>query len=930
MSLFHGSRRGYRINRFPRSNLLSKKDSLARHVAEIRSRCGKSTLRVRIPETFLLPTEAAQWNASFKKTGGQRIRNRAACPTGMPFLNINSRCGDLCRPSKSGPENWKDVNAEFRGCQSCQGQRSSIGCHDLWIMKPAGSSQGKGIFLTDKFVPSICSNMQSRPFVASRYLSRPLLIDGHKFDLRIYVAVSGIDPLRIWVHEEGLVRFASEKFCLCQSKLNDTFVHLTNYSINKHHDKYREMNKEIDDSLSANSSSDNGSNDESISQDQSSSDNDDYNFRKNNNLRKPYAKKQNKAGGKREKKKNASADLKWTLKDLRTCFFLTFQSDEPWKQMWNTLTGEAVKAILGIYEQMASASQQLVRGGILSGGTNKRGSTAFNGGTSSNIQDITNGNFQLFGFDFLIDSNLDVWLIEVNLSPSLNCDALIDLKVKSKVISDLFHLIGMPTTKINPTPYPQLQAKSDHAYDAHVPPVITRQPLRSRVVTAVDKANNKIINEEENSSSAIDGWYILQQKEFVPGNISAPSNMCVRQKTTANRNERGSALKDKSNTSNSESSSKPIKNDRDCRVIELNNQYHLQTNQQHAQYANNYWNGMPNYYYPLEVKSTGSALNYNPHHAGEVQYYYQPDNVEGSKHEKNRFQEQMFESDLCPSLESYLSHSPAPPNSQRLCRTPSHLGHTTSSLLKKKKNLVSSSGSPISKINNKNSMNNQQISSSVLRVLHDNTQSNEIYSLSTGKPTLVQSKTPQRHKGTSSTTNVTHHLPQKDYDAKEENNLNQQDQINPLAYSKSTSRPTSSASRLKGASSSLLQDFYKIHQAAINADTVADLCLHVLGIDPAIFDTPAGRTALNELKRSSSMGDDAHGWELHFPKVMPELGSGVQFALHAPEGQREMLCAIAWSWVMIKYNLQEHNERYGQDETIKQEKYVDDQNDIEL
>lgn len=50
--------------------------------------------------------------------------------------------------------------------------------------------------------------------------------------------------------------------------------------------------------------------------------------------------------------------------------------------------------------------------------------------------------FELYGFDVLIDTNLRPWLLEVNLSPSLACDAPLDLKIKASVISDMFSLVG--------------------------------------------------------------------------------------------------------------------------------------------------------------------------------------------------------------------------------------------------------------------------------------------------------------------------------------------------------------------------------------------------------------------------------------------------------------------------------------------------------
>ena len=73
----------------------------------------------------------------------------------------------------------------------------------------------------------------------------PFLIDGLKFDLRIYVLIYGINPLRIYVFEEGLARFATVKYELPKNNnLNNMFMHLTNYAINKFSDEFQQNETE--------------------------------------------------------------------------------------------------------------------------------------------------------------------------------------------------------------------------------------------------------------------------------------------------------------------------------------------------------------------------------------------------------------------------------------------------------------------------------------------------------------------------------------------------------------------------------------------------------------------------------------------------------------------------------------------------------------
>lgn len=60
------------------------------------------------------------------------------------------------------------------------------------------------------------------------------MIDGLKFDLRLYVLLAGCDPLRIFLHKDGMARFATEEYKPpCEDNLDNLYMHLTNYAINK-------------------------------------------------------------------------------------------------------------------------------------------------------------------------------------------------------------------------------------------------------------------------------------------------------------------------------------------------------------------------------------------------------------------------------------------------------------------------------------------------------------------------------------------------------------------------------------------------------------------------------------------------------------------------------------------------------------------------
>ena len=116
-------------------------------------------------------------------------------------------------------------------------------CDQRWILKPNSSSRGRGIFIIRDLLDISVAAIER--CVVCQYIANPLLINGLKFDLRIYVAVTSFFPLRVYIYEEGLARFATEAYR--DDGYKNPFIHLTNYSINKKSKKFALINQDLQD-----------------------------------------------------------------------------------------------------------------------------------------------------------------------------------------------------------------------------------------------------------------------------------------------------------------------------------------------------------------------------------------------------------------------------------------------------------------------------------------------------------------------------------------------------------------------------------------------------------------------------------------------------------------------------------------------------------
>ena len=112
------------------------------------------------------------------------------------------------------------------------------GVHNIWIIKPSNLSRGRGISVSNKLSTILDSHDDSNQIIVQKYIENPLIILGRKFDIRQWVLVTNLNPLTIWIWEEPYLRFGAEDYNI--NDMSNLFSHLTNNSIAKHSEHFKE------------------------------------------------------------------------------------------------------------------------------------------------------------------------------------------------------------------------------------------------------------------------------------------------------------------------------------------------------------------------------------------------------------------------------------------------------------------------------------------------------------------------------------------------------------------------------------------------------------------------------------------------------------------------------------------------------------------
>mmetsp|Transcript_14731 Transcript_14731/g.24538 ORF Transcript_14731/g.24538 Transcript_14731/m.24538 type:complete len:839 (-) Transcript_14731:178-2694(-) len=347
-------------------------------------------------------------------------------------------------------------------------QRGSHSAH-TFIVKPSAGCQGAGIYL----VRSPDQLQSHSAAVVQQYVERPLLLDGYKFDFRLYVLVLSLRPLTAYLYREGMARFATNKYSPPDpSNIGDVFMHLTNYSLNKHNAEYMPAGApavNLPTGLStgasavppanhvppagcsnvppANSSagipvsfpsecSRRGSccasasstppvtpphsstllnSDESDSTDSSSA--------------------EAATLGDAERLSGASAGhsagvdthaSKRALSDVMEQLEREGASPASLAQVWDQIQDIVSKTLLAIHPFISSTYSSCF---------------GSEGATSGNP--LPRNCFQVLGFDLILDAHLTPWLLEVNHNPSFTCDTEFDRELKGGVITSTLHLLQL-------------------------------------------------------------------------------------------------------------------------------------------------------------------------------------------------------------------------------------------------------------------------------------------------------------------------------------------------------------------------------------------------------------------------------------------------------------------------------------------------------
>lgn len=394
----------------------------------------------------------------------------------------------------------------------------------FYIYKPALGARGEGI----RLISNGDVIVDDKPAVVQKYISNPLLVNGYKFDLRIYVLITSVDPFIFYIYNEGLGRFATRKYhkpTMRNKKLKK--MHLTNFSINASSDtfvnpdsgkhcpvkakkgKLQEKVERIMAVTNTGSNSDKNINSSSNSggnnSDNSSIDSYEYSDPEDEDT---------------SSQSSTSFPSKWKASDL-------FAHLDMYREYFDSKDPESIVKDAGIpgngvvQQRLYSKICDLVIKSLIACEPNfyVLGHKAKTASTYPRIS------FGIYGFDIMLQSNGKPVLIEVNSSPATATSTQLDVNVKYPMIAEALNTIGVPVEKRN-------------ELDIIVPSTLTEEEKRAKSIKerntqltlraqtageAIRQGSNNLPIPRPQTSTAVQGKAMLDSDLYLSAGSLPPS-----------------------------------------------------------------------------------------------------------------------------------------------------------------------------------------------------------------------------------------------------------------------------------------------------------------------------------------------------------------------------------------------------------------------
>jgi tubulin--tyrosine ligase-like protein 12 len=110
-------------------------------------------------------------------------------------------------------------------------EREKLALDNTWILKPTNMARSMDTWVTSN-LDQILRVSETGPKIAQKYIQKPCLFRGKKFDLRFVALVKSVLPLELYVYQEFYTRHSNNAFQMDESSFSTYETHFTvmNYS----------------------------------------------------------------------------------------------------------------------------------------------------------------------------------------------------------------------------------------------------------------------------------------------------------------------------------------------------------------------------------------------------------------------------------------------------------------------------------------------------------------------------------------------------------------------------------------------------------------------------------------------------------------------------------------------------------------------------